>query len=397
MKLNQTTVAEISPPPGQAEAMVFDDDMPGLGLRLRASGARVWVYQYKTGRRSRRVTIGNANVVSLAKARKTAADLHARVRLGGDPAGEKAESRIRAADTMAAALAAFLPYQRARIRPSSFKHVERHLMKRCRPLHTLQLSQIDRRAVATRMTAVATKHGPIEANRVVASLSAFFGWSVREGLIDSNPAAGATRRPEQSRERVISNVELKTIWAATAGDSDYAAIVRLLMLTGCRLAEIGSLRWSEIDGDRILLPASRTKNNKAHVVPLTIAARAIIDARPRRDGRDFVFGRDQGRPFTGWSTSKKLLDKKLGAAVAEWRHHDLRRTAATKMAEMDIAPHIIEALLNHVSGHKAGVAGVYNRARYKSQKVHALNAWAEHLLEIVEGRPATDTVIKLRA
>jgi len=105
-----------------------------------------------------------------------------------------------------------------------------------------------------------------------------------------------------------------------------------LMLTGQRIAEIGSLRWSEIEGDRILLPASRTKNGRAHVVPLSAVARAILDDRPRRDGRDFIFGREQDRPFTGWSVSKATLDARIGAAVPHWTHHDLRRTAATRMA-----------------------------------------------------------------
>jgi integrase len=397
MKFNTTTLAELGPPKGQVEAMVFDDDMHGLGLRLRASGARTWVFQYKAGRRSRRITIGDARVVSLAKARKAAADLHARVRLGGDPAGEKAEGRLRAADTMTAALAAYLPHQKTRLKPLSLVQVELHLLKHCRPLHTLQLSQIDRRAVATRMNAITTKSGPVEANRVRASLAAFFAWCIREGMTDSNPAAGATQRPERSRERVLTDAELKVIWTATAGTTDYGAIVRLLMLTGCRLAEIGSLRWSEIDGDRILLPASRTKNGKAHVVPLSAAARAILDARPRRDDRDFVFGRDQNRPFTGWSVSKAAVDERIGADAANWTHHDLRRTAATKMAELGIAPHLIEAVLNHVSGHKHGVAGIYNRATYEPQKKHALDAWADHLIGIVEGRPAAETVVPLRA
>ena len=100
---------------------------------------------------------------------------------------------------------------------------------------------------------------------------------------------GTERRQERSRDRVLDIGELKAIWDATAGDEDYNAIVRLLLLTGQRITEIGSLRWSEIEGDRIVLPPARTKNNRAHVVPLSPVARAILDARPRRG--DFVFGR----------------------------------------------------------------------------------------------------------
>jgi integrase len=397
MKLTQAAVAALTMPAGKTETIIFDDDMPGLGLRIRATGANVWIYQYKIARQTRRVTIGNAAAISLARARKTAADLHAQVRLGGDPAREKAEGRARARDTMAAALAAYLPHQKSRLKPSSLKQNERHLLKHCRPLHAMQLAEIDRRAVAKRMTAIAAASGPVESNRVRASLAAFFAWAIREGLTDTNPAAGGSRAPERSRDRVLTAEELKAIWAATNDSRDYSAIVRLLLLTGCRAAEIGELRWSEIDGDRILLPAARTKNARAHIIPLAPAARAILAARPRRADRDFVFGRDPDRPFAGWSFSKAALDERLGDAVPHWTNHDLRRTAATHMAEIGIPPHIIEACLNHVSGHKGGVAGVYNRAAYEEPKRHALAAWADHLLEIVEGRPATSTVVPLRA
>jgi integrase len=400
VKLTQAALGALALPPGKTEVIIFDDDMPGLGLRLRASGANVWVYQYKVGRQTRRVTLGDVRAITLARARKTAADLHAQVRLGGDPARQKTEARARAADTMAAALAAYLPYQKAHLKPSSLKQNERHLLKHCRPLHTMQLAEIDRRVIAKRMTAIATKSGPVESNRVRASLAAFFAWCVREGLTDINPAAGGSRAPERSRDRVLTGEELKAIWAATADERDYSAIVRLLMLTGCRAAEIGELRWSEIDGDRILLPAARTKNARAHVVPLASAARAILDARRagRRADRDFVFGRDPGRPFAAWSFSKAALDARLGDAVEHWTNHDLRRTSATHMAEIGIAPHIIEACLNHVSGHKGGVAGIYNRATYETPKRLALEAWANHLLEIVEGRPVVSTtVVPLRA
>lgn len=395
MKFTSAAVAALKLPAGKSETITFDDSFPGLGLRLRAGGSRSWIFQYRIGRQTRRVTIGNADVLSLTQARKTAADLHARVRLGGDPSGEKAENRLRAGDTMAAALAAYIPYQKARLKPLSLVQNERHLLKHCRPLHGMQLAKIDRRTVATRMTAIAAKSGPIESNRVRSSLAAFFSWATREGLADNNPAAGGSRAPERSRNRVLTNDELKAIWTATADDRDYSAIVRLLMLSGQRAAEIGALAWSEIDGDRILLPAARTKNGRGHVVPLSATARAIIEARPRRG--DFVFGRNHDRPFTGWSVSKAELDQRLGAKVEHWTHHDLRRSAATKMAELGVQPDVIEAVLNHVSGHKHGVAGIYNRASYENQKQHALTAWADHLLAIVKGRAAAGTVVPFRA
>jgi integrase len=130
---------------------------------------------------------------------------------------------------------------------------------------------------------------------------------------------------------------------------------------------------SEVFEDRIALPSTRTKNGRAHSIPLTAAMRKILDARVRDD--EFVFGARYGRPFSAWGSRKRALDQRLSAAGAEiepWTQHDLRRTLATWLAESGILPNIIEAILNHVSGHKAGVAGIYNRATYEPQKRAAL-------------------------
>ena len=164
---------------------------------------------------------------------------------------------------MASALAAYLVYQEARLKPLSLVQVKRHLLKHCRSLHAMQMAKLDRRTVSSRIAAVAAKSGPVEANRVRSSLAAFFQWAIWEGLADVNPAAGGSKAPEKSRDRVLDVAELREIWNATADDRDYSAIVRLVMLTGCRIAEIGGLRWAEIDGDCIVLPADRTKNSRA--------------------------------------------------------------------------------------------------------------------------------------
>jgi integrase len=397
MNLTQKTIAALELPAGKSETILFDDNLPGFGLRIRRGGSRSWIYQFKLGSQHRRVTLGNATALSAVQARKTATELHAMVRLGRDPAGEKAEGRVRAAETMGAALEACLAHQRARLRPRSYVEVERHLLKHCRSLHSLQLAKIDRRDVAARLAAMATRSGAVAANRVRASLAAFFAWAIREGLTDTNPVVGTGKRPERSRDRVLAPVELKTIWAATADDSDYSAVVRLLMLTGQRASEIAGLKWSEVSDDQIVLAPARTKNGRRHIVPVTEPVRAILEARPRRPDRDFIFGRRHNRPFSGWPVLKKALDARIGPAVPHWTHHDLRRTTATHMAEeLEISPHIIEAVLNHVSGHKHGVAGIYNRADYEVQKRHALTAWANHLLELVEGRSVPDKVVRLK-
>src|SRR5262249_39065749 len=133
----------------------------------------------------------------------------------------------------------------------------------------------------------------------------------------------------------------------------------------------------------IVLPSNRTKNSRTHVVPLAPMARAILEARPRRGGRDFVFGAGE-RGFAGFSRAKTRLD--ADSKVAPFVIHDIRRSTATHMAKIELRPYIVEAVLNHVSGHKSGVAGIYNRALYESEKATALSRWAQYIADLVEGR-----------
>jgi integrase len=253
----------------------------------------------------------------------------------------------------------------------------------------MQLTAIDRRTVATLLTELAANNGPGLANSVRASLSAFFSWAMREGLADANPVIGTNRAVTKgARDRVLTDDELRLIWN-TLSISTYGDIVRLLALTGQRRDEIGSLRWQEIDFDKavISLPPERTKNSRPHDVPLSPAALAILKARPRLAGHEFVFS-SAANGFFGWSDCKLALDARIAGngAIAPWRLHDLRRTVSTRMHdELAIPPHIVEAVLNHVSGHRSGVAGVYNKATYSKEKAIALARWAEHLSAIVGG------------
>jgi integrase len=181
----------------------------------------------------------------------------------------------------------------------------------------------------------------------------------------------------------LAEHELGPIWWAAENLGHYTPIIRLLMLTGQRAAEIGGLQWSEINmaARQIELPAARTKNKRAHLVPL--APLALAQLPEPREGFPNVFGQVRGRGFSGWSKGKALLDAKL-IGMKPWTPHDLRRTFCTLMNDKSIAlPHIIEACVNHISGHKGGVAGVYNRAQYAEQKRAALEAWAAELARIV--------------
>jgi integrase len=271
-------------------------------------------------------------------------------------------------------------------------------------LHGLQLAKIERRDCAACIAAVAKNSGAVTSNRVRTSLSGFFSWAIGEGLTEQNPVIGTNRKEEKARARVLSPAELKLIWGALE-DDHFAAIMKLLALTGQRAGEVAGMGRSEIDLEARLwtIPGDRTKNHRPHTVPLSNAAHAIIAAQPRRtnaDGklRDLIFGQGEG-PFSGWSNSKEALDARItkgaGAALPHWTPHDLRRSFATHAAEvLKIQPHVIEAVLNHVSGFRAGVAGIYNRATYDPEKRIALDRWADQLLAWVEGRESNVTTLQ---
>jgi integrase len=398
MKLTKPSIERLALPPGKSEAIFFDDDVPGFGLRLRAGGSRTFIVQYALGGRQRRMTIGAAKILDAPKARQTARNLLAKVRLGHDPAADRAEARVRASDELLGdVVGRFLARQERRLRPRSYIDAKRYLEQYWKPLHSLHLARISRATVAARLGKIADGHGPVSADRARAALSSFFAWAIGEGLCDMNPVIGTNKHFDgaKSRDRVLADRELAIIWHALP-DSDYGEIVKLLILTGQRREEIGALRRLEVDLEELVitLPPERTKNGRPHEVPLSKPALTILKSHPARVGRDFMFGdgprngNDRQGGFQGWSKSKAALDKQ--ATIGPWRLHDVRRTVATRMAELGVQPHVIEAVLNHISGHKAGVAGVYNRSSYAAEKRAALELWGKHVQLLIDSEKQSD-------
>jgi integrase len=257
---------------------------------------------------------------------------------------------------------------------------EHYLRNHSAPLRKLRLDEIDRRKIAALLGQIETASGPIARNRLRSTLSAFFAWCVTEGLLDANPVAGTAKADEgNSRERVLTQEELRKLWRSL-GDDSFADILRLLLLTGQRRNEIGALRWSEIDLARkvIVFPPARTKNGRQHEVPLSAQALVILKRLPRRNSTDYLFGRRSG--YSDWGRAKQELDQRL--RIAPWRIHDLRRTAATQLGELGVLPHVVEQALNHVSGAKAGVAGVYNRSKMTDAVREGLQKWADYVEKI---------------
>jgi integrase len=394
MKLTKAAVARLSVPDGKTEVIHFDDDIDGFGLRLRAGGSRTWIIQYRHGRQQRRMTFGTVSTLAADDARQRAQDLLAQVRLGRDPQAEKQAARAAAADqvedlTLGALVALCVAYAAKRQKPRTLRETKRHLERAWRPLHAQPVAQLSRRQVAARLVELADETGGVNANRARAALSACFTWAMRAGLAETNPVVGTGKLVEERpRDRVLTDEELRLVWQATEGPGDYNVIVRLLMLLGQRREEVAGLRWSELDLERAIwrLPAARSKNGEAHEVPLSSPALAILRDRPRRASRDLVFGEGAG-PFSNWTIAKRRLDARMAALAGQtlkpWVLHDLRRSLVTSMAEMGVEPHVIEAVVNHRSGHKAGVAGIYNHAKYMPVKRMALKRWADHLHGLV--------------
>jgi integrase len=397
MKFTTKTLSTLALADGQDDRIVFDDDTRGFAVRLRrgrdGTVNRSWLVQYAIAGRTRRIQLGPVSALDLGKARAAARDLLARKRLGQDPAAERDAARVHVAETFGAHLPRYLDFKARSVRPRSYEEIRRHLDANARPLHTRRLADIDRRSAAVLLANLAEEHGPVSGNRIGESLSAYGSWLLREGLIEVNPFAARNRQPEVVRDRVLADAEVKALWNAL--NDDYGDILKLLLLTAQRREEIGALRWSEIDLDRavITLSGARTKNGRPHTVPLSPPALALLKRRARTDGHDMVFTPRSDHGFGGWSPRKRGLDSKL--KIDPWRVHDLRRTAATGMANLGVQPHVVEAVLNHVSGSKAGVAGVYNRAAYEPEKRRALDLWADHVLTIVEDR-APKVVTRLK-
>ena len=296
-----------------------------------------------------------------------------------DPSLERAKTIAKASDTIEPLIRDFAAYLVRKGRSASHRvDVERSMRRYFQPLHRYSAADINRAMVAKLLATIRADHGPIAADRARAHLSKFFSWAIAEGHADLNPVSGTLKTGGKPRERVLQDPELLAIWHA-AGSDDYGDIVRLLILTGLRRDEVGSLTRNELNiGQGVIeLPAKRTKNRVGHVIPLSAPALAILAARTPRLGSDHVFGRGKGG-FSGWSQSKARLDARLG--LEPWTLHDLRRSLSTIMHErLDVAPHVVESCLGHVSGHKAGVAGTYNKSQYLVQKREALERYADHI------------------
>lgn len=367
-KLTDISIKQLPVPKKGQQA--YYDTLPGFGVRVSQGGARTFFVLLGNGRRH---TIGRHPIISLSDARTEAKRLLAERTLGKiRPTSLPYEEAVKR----------FLSSCEQRNKPRTVSDYRR-ILKRHFKFGRKHLCDITPREVAARIERL--NETPSEANHAHVTAKVFFNWARRSHYIDRSPLEG-TLPPARTlaRERVLDDAELAAVFrTALEGDDAFSNIVALLVLTGCRRGEIAALRWEHIDNkvSLVALPASMTKNGRAHTFPYGKLTARVFKRVPRVSEYLFPASRSKvrGKPttvFNGWGKAKSDFDKACGV---DFHLHDLRRTFATNMAALGTPVHVTEKLLNHVSGTISGVAAVYNRHTYLDEMREAIRLWEAKL------------------
>jgi integrase len=381
---------------------ISDGGVPGLYLVIQPSGKQSWAYRYRFNGRPRKYTIGPSPAIDLKTAREHAREALRKVAAGADPCTEKKAAKAAALaptglDLIETVTSRFVAHHAKRnLKPATAAEIERLLEREVVALwRGRRLSKIGRADIHDLLDGIVARGSPVTANRSLAWLRRMCAWAIERGLIEVSPCAGI-RAPaaETSRDRVLSDDELTAVWrAADALETPYNGFIKLLILTGARRSEVAGMMWSEIDSvSRVwTLPAARAKNATEYQIPLSDSAVQILQALPRIAGSDFVFTLSGRGSIRGFHNIKMRIDA-LMPGVPPWTLHDLRRTFASGCAKLGIAVHVVEAALNHKSGSVRGIAAIYNRYSYDTEKRAAMQTWARHVDGLVSGGAAGNVV-----
>jgi integrase len=402
IKLTAKTV-ENAKPPASGRIEYWDAALPGFGLRVTEKSAKSWTILYRLHGRNRRATLGAYPTLSLADARDRAREMLRQIGKGNDPAAAKAaqelEAQRREAELFPAILSEFVE-RHCKPNNRGWRRQQHDLEQEFLPAwRNRPITSINREDILKVIDRIADRSSPQRANRYLALIRKLFNWCRQRGYLEASPAASIPLPgKETSRDRVLSDAELALVWRCceTAG-WPFGDLFQLLLLTAQRLGEVSAMCWHDVDLENAVwtVPAAIAKNGVANDVPLSPAAVTIFTNLPPLGRRGYVFPAVNGsaNPISGFSKAKARLDKAIACELAQtdrvmqpWRLHDLRRTAASRMAQLAIPPHVIEKVLNHISGSQAGIAGIYNRYGYGPEKRAALEAWA-HYVEQLGDRP----------
>jgi integrase len=396
-KITKRTIDAMAPT-GSA-TFLWDSDLKGFGARITPAGTISYVYQYRMGGREspvQRSTIGkHGSPWTPTTARTEAERLALLVAQGTDPLEADKQRRREAVDL---AFSTYADRFVASCKGAGWRRIaEQSVRLHLKPaLRNKAMTQITRVDIVSALDAMPANQVGNRRN-VFAVIRRMFRWAISRGDLTFNPVEGMeTPPPVKPRDRWLADEELRRIWiAAPETHHCFGPIVRLLIVTGQRREEVCGMDWSEVDRAALLwtLPGERTKNGEPNTVPLNFLAIAELDSRagtkvwPKR-GR--IFATSTGAKFTGYAKGKLKLDRLItegGDPLQPWRLHDLRRTLATGMQRLGVRFEVTEALMNHVSGSRAGVAGIYQRHDWKPEKRAALDAWSEHLVAVLEKDP----------
>jgi len=385
--LNDVIIKNL-PSPASGASQHPDGKIPGFGVRVTSGGVKTFYLKYRLGRQYGRMNLGRYPTTSLARARAKAHAALAAIADGIDPRGEDRLVQVRD-QTFAVTLAAFLEgYCKHHNRASTAAETERLLRAYFLPDWQKRLvTDIGKSDVVAALDPIMKRGSTSAARHAFAAARKFFNWCVEQGIVEDSPCR--TMKPPvkaASRDRVLSDDEVVRVWRGAEAQGDiFGTVVRLLALTAQRRGEVCGMRWDELDLKEGVwtIPGSRTKNHRAHAVPLTATAVSIIKRVPRIEGVAYVFpARSKpDQPYSGYSKGKRALDAAID--LHDWTLHDLRRTAATGMAKLGVAPHVVERILNHSTGTFGGVAGVYNRFQYLPEMRDGLLAWEQHVQKLM--------------
>jgi integrase len=302
-------------PPGARVVQAFDDELPGFGIRKFDSGKASYFVKFNIGRQQRRKTLGKVVRGNLKAMRLEASTILAKAHLGTDVVAVARATAAKTTTPLREIVPRYLDARESELRPKSYREAKRYLEHAWEPLHGSTIDAITRQNVVSVVDDLARDSGKSAADRARAALSALFAWAIDRGYCDTNPTMNIkARAPQAGRSRVLSEAELVEVWKACL-DDDHAGVTRLLILTGQRRSEIGDLAWDEIDADKrqIELPERRTKKGRAHIIPLSDEALALLPSR--HAGRDHVFG-VSAVGFVTWSKGKTELDNRRASRPA---------------------------------------------------------------------------------
>ncbi|WP_299030619.1 site-specific integrase [uncultured Sulfitobacter sp.] len=366
-----------------------DDSATGLYLIIHPTGAKAWAARYRADGKSVKYSLGRFPRMSLPQARLAMADIRNKVANGADPAEDRRAAKVEMTPDFLTVGAVFKDYEQKKLAHMKSggvtgRELQRHVIDQ---IGDRDIKAIRRRDVFDLLDHIAQEGRIPTANRTRAYLSAFLGWAADRELIASNPAAKI--KPfgeERSRERVLTDDELRAYMsAADSVPSPWGEMAWLLLLTGQRLSEVAGMRTDEIVFGSWHIPAWRVKNNRSHIVPLSKQAQVKLEGLPLKviEGQKckFYMTTTGVGPVSGFAHAKAIMNKKMGD-IPHWTFHDVRRTLATRFEGMGVPISVTEAVLNHVSGSKDGIVGVYQRHQYFSEKREALDAWAVELERI---------------